>query len=88
MQFSVEYGLKGTCWESILKYMLKVTKSHLHRLVVVLDNYTLFCEMSAQVNNCVTKPARWFCDSLQKVSEHREGTLMSPLIHLYSFTEN
>ena len=42
------------------------------------------CEMSAMVPNCVTDSPRWFCDSLWKVSDYRDG-IMTPFLILLVF---
>ena len=54
-----------------LKLMQQVTTSHLHRLLVVLDQHVLYtkrarfvCKMSAMVANCGINPLIWFCGSL------------------------
>ena len=53
-----------------------------------LRRESLCCEMPAMVSNWVMDPFRMFCGSLQKVSENREGILMSPINGLFSCSVN
>ena len=49
--------------------------------VLYIEKVEAVYKMFATVAKCVTQiPPRWFCDTLWKVRDYKEGILMSPLL--------